>query len=92
MPRPWCVRITGDSAPGSNPLSGTALVASCSRKRVNDGASNTTKYSWRVVPGALSRLPAPPDSARVQYAHADWAGYSIFEEAFTLGHRAGSRS
>ena len=42
-------------------------------------------------PGALSRLPAPPDSARLQYAHGDWAGYSIFEEAFTLGHRAGSR-
>jgi hypothetical protein len=43
------------------------------------------------VPGALSALPAPPDSARVQYAHGDWAGYSIFEEAFTLGHRAGLR-
>ena len=42
------------------------------------------------VPGALSALPAPPDTARLQYAHADWAGYSIFEEAFTLGHRAGS--
>ncbi|HSV80681.1 MAG TPA: FAD-dependent oxidoreductase [Ramlibacter sp.] len=43
------------------------------------------------VPGALSRLPRPPDSGRIRYAHADWAGYSIFEEAFTLGHRAGSR-
>ena len=21
-------------------------------------------------------------------AHSDWAGYSVFEEAFTLGHRA----
>jgi hypothetical protein len=41
------------------------------------------------VPGALSRLPAPPDSGRVRYAHSDWAGYSIFEEAFTLGHQAG---
>ncbi|RYY73469.1 MAG: hypothetical protein EOO24_46505, partial [Comamonadaceae bacterium] len=43
------------------------------------------------VPGALAGMPAPPDSARVQYAHSDWAGYSIFEEAFTLGHRAGTR-
>ena len=41
------------------------------------------------VPGALARLPAAPDSRRVRYAHSDWAGYSIFEEAFTLGHRAG---
>ncbi|BDT66581.1 hypothetical protein os1_07440 [Comamonadaceae bacterium OS-1] len=27
---------------------------------------------------------------RLAYAHSDWAGYSVFEEAFTLGHRAGS--
>ncbi|MBS0428530.1 MAG: FAD-dependent oxidoreductase [Proteobacteria bacterium] len=27
---------------------------------------------------------------RLQFAHADWAGYSIFEEAFTRGHLAGS--
>ena len=26
---------------------------------------------------------------RLRFAHSDWAGYSIFEEAFTLGHRAG---
>ncbi|WP_342593163.1 FAD-dependent oxidoreductase [Ramlibacter agri] len=44
------------------------------------------------VPGAISAWTAPPDSARMQYAHGDWAGYSIFEEAFTLGHRAGARS
>ena len=31
-----------------------------------------------LTPGALS------------YAHSDWAGYSVFEEAFTLGHVAGS--
>jgi hypothetical protein len=23
------------------------------------------------------------------FAHSDWAGYSVFEEAFTLGHLAG---
>ena len=41
------------------------------------------------VPGALTRLPSPPDGPRLRYAHGDWAGYSIFEEAFTRGHRAG---
>ncbi|MCC2633374.1 MAG: putative amine oxidase [Ramlibacter sp.] len=41
------------------------------------------------VPGALTQLPKPPDSGRLRHAHSDWAGYSIFEEAFTLGHRAG---
>jgi predicted NAD/FAD-dependent oxidoreductase len=25
---------------------------------------------------------------RLSFAHSDWAGYSVFEEAFTLGHRA----
>ena len=44
------------------------------------------------TPGLLARLPAPPDSRRVSYAHSDWAGYSIFEEAFTLGHRAGRKA
>jgi monoamine oxidase len=27
-------------------------------------------------------------SQRIAFAHSDWAGYSVFEEAFTLGHRA----
>ena len=29
----------------------------------------------------------PPQ--RLLFAHSDWAGYSVFEEAFALGHRAG---
>ena len=27
---------------------------------------------------------------RLRFAHSDWAGYSVFEEAFTLGHLAGA--
>jgi monoamine oxidase len=42
------------------------------------------------APGTLA-LPAPPALPRLGFAHGDWAGYSIFEEAFTLGHLAGSR-
>jgi len=42
------------------------------------------------VPGALAQVAAgTPRTARLSFAHADWAGYSIFEEAFTAGHRAG---
>ena len=26
---------------------------------------------------------------RITYAHSDWAGYSVFEEAFTMGHQVG---
>jgi monoamine oxidase len=29
-------------------------------------------------------------SSALSFAHSDWAGYSVFEEAFTLGHLAGS--
>ena len=29
-------------------------------------------------------------AGRLAFAHADWSGYSIFEEAFTRGHLAGS--
>jgi hypothetical protein len=25
---------------------------------------------------------------RLAFAHSDWAGYSVFEEAFTAGHAA----
>jgi monoamine oxidase len=42
------------------------------------------------VPGTLAqRAAGVPRTASVSFAHCDWAGYSIFEEAFTAGHRAG---
>ena len=43
-----------------------------------------------LVPGraATSESRALADG-RLSFAHSDWAGYSIFEEAFTLGHAAG---
>jgi monoamine oxidase len=45
------------------------------------------------VPGARARLAGLPlRGPRVSLAHADWAGYSVFEEAFTLGHRAGEHA
>jgi len=31
-----------------------------------------------------------PRDGRLSFAHADWSGYSIFEEAFTRGHLAGT--
>jgi hypothetical protein len=45
------------------------------------------------VPGALGqRAAGTPVADRLLFAHSDWAGYSIFEEAFTAGHQAGLRS
>jgi predicted NAD/FAD-dependent oxidoreductase len=34
----------------------------------------------------------PPSFERITFAHSDWAGYSVFEEAFTLGHMAGAHA
>jgi monoamine oxidase len=43
------------------------------------------------VPGTLAlRAQGVPQGQRLSFAHGDWAGYSIFEEAFTQGHRAGA--
>lgn len=46
------------------------------------------------VPGVRSalealQLHAPRHGPRVHHAHSDLAGYSIFEEAFDVGHRVG---
>ena len=52
-------------------------------------------------PGLLAQIgsqrSAPDDAhrgsvvaGRLSFAHADWSGYSIFEEAFTRGHVAGT--
>lgn len=32
----------------------------------------------------------PPAFGRIRFAHSDWATYSVFEEAFALGHVAGA--
>ena len=34
-------------------------------------------------------VPPTPATPRLLFAHADWSGYSVFEEAFTRGNAAG---
>ena len=56
-----------------------------------------TRYGHAMAiptPGLLNQLDAGQKrqritSGRLAFAHADWSGYSIFEEAFTRGHFAG---
>ncbi|MGE4241588.1 MAG: FAD-dependent oxidoreductase [Ramlibacter sp.] len=53
---------------------------------------DVTRYGHAMAiptPGTLALAGAPPRTARLSFAHGDWASYSIFEEAFTLGHHAG---
>lgn len=42
------------------------------------------------VRGQPARQVLRETRGRVRFAHADLAGYSVFEEAFTVGHQAGS--
>ena len=54
-----------------------------------------TRYGHAMAmptPGTLRQLQhKPADRAgRLQFAQSDWAGYSVFEEAFALGHATGS--
>jgi monoamine oxidase len=56
-----------------------------------------TRYGHAMampVPGTLQQVARHASAAtdRLSFAHADWAGYSIFEEAFALGHAAGNRA
>ena len=44
---------------------------------------------WQLSNGERARSLPIPATARLAFAHSDWAGYSVFEEAFTRGHGAG---
>jgi predicted NAD/FAD-dependent oxidoreductase len=52
-----------------------------------------TRYGHAMaipVPDAQGRAgQVPPSFGCIRFAHSDWAGYSVFEEAFALGHLAG---
>ncbi|MDM0107539.1 FAD-dependent oxidoreductase [Variovorax sp. J22R24] len=59
-----------------------------------------TRYGHAMAipqPGVLRQLGQPSTRGpgligtdRLTFAHSDWSGYSIFEEAFTRGHLAGA--
>ncbi|RYF26571.1 MAG: hypothetical protein EOO33_06870 [Comamonadaceae bacterium] len=44
---------------------------------------------YQLSNGERVAIPPTPGTARLAFAHADWSGYSVFEEAFTRGHAAG---
>jgi hypothetical protein len=55
---------------------------------------DVTRYGHAMavpVPSASGLVGQTPQTmARLQFAHSDWSGYSVFEEAFAQGHAAGS--
>jgi hypothetical protein len=57
---------------------------------------NITRYGHAMaIPVPQATHPTKPmllGFDRITFAHSDWAGYSVFEEAFTLGHMAGAHA
>ena len=45
--------------------------------------------SWSGRKQLSKKKQSSLQAGRLHFAHSDWAGYSVFEEAFTLGHLAG---
>ena len=43
----------------------------------------------QLLNGEQTHWLPTPTTARLAFAHSDWSGYSVFEEAFTRGHTAG---
>ena len=53
------------------------------------GLHPASSKRYQLSNGERIALPPTPATARLAFAHADWSGYSVFEEAFTRGHAAG---
>jgi len=52
---------------------------------------DVTRYGHAMaMPMPGPQVAWPRVDGRLHFAHSDWAGYSVFEEAFTRGHLAGS--
>lgn len=52
--------------------------------------SRTDRLPWVTGVNKRSKQERPAlRTGRLSFAHSDWSGYSVFEEAFTQGHAAG---
>ena len=50
-----------------------------------------TRYGHAMaMPTPGAQVVWPTRAGRLHFAHSDWSGYSVFEEAFTRGHLAGA--
>ena len=57
---------------------------------LNDLGQYPSKNGRFALSKSGSYPPFPvPRHGRMSFAHSDWSGYSVFEEAFTRGHHAG---
>ncbi len=84
----WSRRVIDDLARAHPDLPGK--VARVDLMRYGHAMAIPTPTTRTRLQAVLER--ALPTDARIQLAHADLAGYSVFEEAFAFGHAAGTRA
>ncbi|MEY4584218.1 MAG: hypothetical protein RJB10_715 [Pseudomonadota bacterium] len=51
---------------------------------------NGLQPSYLLPKQLLKKEQKTASTNRLSFAHSDWAGYSVFEEAFAMGHAAGN--
>jgi predicted NAD/FAD-binding protein len=56
---------------------------------VIDG-KNSIQPAYLLPKQLLKKEQVENPNTRLKFAHSDWAGYSVFEEAFAMGHAAGT--
>ena len=83
--RPWAQRVVADLLPAHPDLPQRLQHIALMRY---GHAMAVPRPGVRGHP-ALAALAQPAAAGRLHFAHADLSGYSIFEEAFTHGQRAG---
>ncbi|MDD0811027.1 FAD-dependent oxidoreductase [Curvibacter sp. RS43] len=54
--------------------------------------AHLTRLPQRAPARTRLGVPAVLAEGRLSWAHGDWSGYSVFEEAFTRGHEAGQHA
>jgi predicted NAD/FAD-binding protein len=50
---------------------------------------NDIQPTYLLPKQLLKKEQTASPNSRLKFAHSDWAGYSVFEEAFAMGHAAG---
>jgi hypothetical protein len=82
----WAQRVVDQLAPVHPDLGRTARTIDLMRY----GHAMSIPTPGLRSSAALRALAQP--HGRLHFAHADLSGYSVFEEAFTQGHRAGAQA
>ncbi len=89
LEQPW-THWRDDAAAGTahRPPRLSAKASRMDITRYGHASAHPVSASSYQMVSASAWIPTPA-TARLAFAHSDWSGYSVFEEAFTRGHGAG---